>query len=1132
MIAINKLKEEDVKRLTKDQKSSIETEGRIIISASAGSGKTSTMVLKILTLLTNGKHLKDMLIVVYNEAAAAELKQKLYNKLVDMISDPNVEDSIANKLVEEVQDIEFCQISTIHAFCRSLVKENFTELGISPLFDILDEQKEAKLKDDALNKVFASYPENDETFSDILEIFSNQRKEDNLKSNILGLYQTYYIQPDKDGFKEQIKKCYECDIKDSYFVSYLFANYKKIIECYSSKINDAYNAIKDSQQEQYKYNFVNDIEMCDYLLRSNNLFNLCEAAYNYPEYERRKFSKNQKDPMLVDIQDNMLIGEKCSKELKSFVPKLAAIYLKKDTLLKAHIQNKKYIDKFIEILEKVHEEFMRLKQEENKYTFDDLLHFAIELIKNKQGGLDKYEYVFVDEYQDVSPLTAYITNAFVDKNSFLVGDVKQSIYGFNLADPTIFLNREDEYKNNGDTAISFNRNFRSRKKVLSFVNDVFSAIMTKSNADIDYYNDAKFELDGVKEGGEVEIHILHKPAELKAKADGKALDKIYDITQDNSFEDDANDDNIEGKFIANKIKNLVEDVNYIHDENDNPVRIKYSDIAILFMSRNSTSNKIISAIKDENIPVDDSTFTIDKNNPEYELVTLLRVIDNPKQDIYLAGYMLSFFGGYSEEELVKIASNNSGSTFYDKVVQASTKKDALGMKLSNTLKTLEEYRIKASFKNVTDLMNGIVSDFSYDAYLIHSGMSDVNSLKTFINGKINRKGDSLSEFINDYSKNEKNNSASASSNAVKVSTFHAFKGLECPIVFIANITGKFNTLDKKKDLLFTGNGNIGMQYFDLINKTKDDSISSIALTEIITSKIQKERMRLLYVALTRAKERMYITGMGGKDSGEAVPNIIVASNNLDFIRQAKCFGSHNISIQHEEYSVINDTKEEEINDDIDPKVVDGIKESQSFVYPYEIDTHLGMKYGVSSLVSDTDGIQYVYESSADVGTIYHKVMQNIDYSTSSIKGIEAEFNRFVEENTIAKEDLDKVDKSLILQCLQQDFMKEALKASKVGKTEAEKKFTMYIEANKVSNKKEFQSNEKVLVQGIVDLFIDGDEPMIVDFKYSNLTDAFSIDTYRKQLLLYKTAMEGLIGRKINKVLLYSFKNGKKIYIEE
>ncbi|MCQ2409922.1 MAG: PD-(D/E)XK nuclease family protein, partial [Clostridia bacterium] len=211
---------------------------------------------------------------------------------------------------------------------------------------------------------------------------------------------------------------------------------------------------------------------------------------------------------------------------------------------------------------------------------------------------------------------------------------------------------------------------------------------------------------------------------------------------------------------------------------------------------------------------------------------------------------------------------------------------------------------------------------------------------------------------------------------------------------------------------------------------------------------------------------------------------------------------------------------------------DEITEYQRFEYPYAVSTKLGMKFGVSSLISDTDGTQYIYESKANIGTSYHKVMQYIDYAVSTVEGVEDAFREFVKEGTMTEEEVAQVDPSLIIMCLKQDFIRKAYEAELKLRRHREEKFIMYVPANSVSEKEEFSTEDKILVQGIVDLFIEGDdEKILVDFKYSDLTDSLLVERYTRQLKLYKMALEGKLGQKVDKIMLYSFKTGNTMIIE-
>lgn len=1127
---LDMFREEDGSLLvTESQAQAILQDGHILVSASAGSGKTSTMIKKIIHLIANGKSLKDMLIVVYNESAAAELKEKLHEALFKMASKKGLSIDEKKKYRKELDEMEFASIGTIHAFCSSLIRENFEKVGVSPRFTVLDEEEHNVYMDKALNNVFDKYSEEkDELFADLGEIFLQQRKEDNIKANIIKLYKRMDIQPNKDVIVNTIHNCYD-SFENSEFLKVLANYYKNVLIRAQVVLQNVYETLTKTVQKKYETKVFTYIDICKSIAGKDDIFAMIEEKKHREEDIAMSASIIKKDGGENDVD----LVEYCKDVInntKAIFNELASIGDMKDKLENMHEQNAKYVFKMLEITQAFDAELEKLKKEDDALSFNDLLHKVVELLDNYSEDIEKFDMVFVDEYQDVNPTQEYIIEHLLKDNSFMVGDIKQSIYGFNLADPTIFLARQNRYEKGEGIPIYFNRNFRSTKNILSAVNDIYSIIMTAKSADVDYKGTSKFELDDVESGGAVELHLFPKKQDnLKEFADG-----IYDITTHKKVEAAETGAHREGKWIASKIRELVGHVKV--DGKADSAYIKYSDIAILFRARGASAERIIEVLKNEGIPLDESYFATEESNPEKDLISFLRVIDNPRQDIPFAGYLLSFFGGYNETELAKIALE-SGPCFYDKFLNYSLRDDALADKAKKTIKDLDTYITKASFKSVSDLMGGIVTDYSYEAYLMHNGAGDVYGLKAFISNVQAYDYQSLGEFLEDYISDSKSTSGVGGADAVVLSSFHKFKGLEIPVTFVADLDYDFSSNDYKGDMYTYGKGYVGLSFFNLEDKTKEDSISKMAVKSMILENQLKEEMRLMYVALTRAKRYLYMSANLSQSTydrslfGEDVKPI---KSCFDLLIQAKYEGGCDLLTFVHDDEITPSILPSDDEKTFDKDMVERIRNSQKDEYKYSVATKLAMKFGVSSVISKDDVDARVYEDKADLGTIYHKVMEHIDYYASSIEDVEKEFDRFVSEDIMPREDLDKVDKNAILNCLNSSVMQIARKYESKLRCHREQKFMMYKPAKDLSSDAEFDTDDRVLVQGVVDLFIDGDdgEKIIVDFKHSNLTDPKQRQKYKRQLNLYKMAIEGKHGIKVDKTILYSFITCDEINTEE
>ncbi len=1104
------LKKDGKLLLTDDQKSAVLAKGKVLVSAAAGSGKTSTMVQRIMLMVAEGIPMRDMLILVYNTSAADELRERLHHELFDRACSSRGE--MRERYRGELDELPFCRICTIHAFCNNFIRENFEKTGLSPTFEVLDEQAHNAYKNAALDSVFDEYSKDgDEQFGDIVEMFSQARKEENLRANIIKLHSLIEIQPDRNDFEKKVEACFS-DFGNSEFMSVLKAYYCGFFSEAERRLGEISERLCDTSLEKYKSAVAVAAVLCKEITAAETFREMCALACGYEKPDLGKRVKIQDFEKRVSDEAKVYLDE--VREAAEELAQVAEDFCKFEQY---HKQNAVYVRKIIELTRRFDEELKKAKRQDNVLSFEDLQKCTVDLLKEYPQLGNAYGAVFVDEYQDVNPTQEFIISSLVKGECFMVGDVKQSIYGFRLADPTIFLSRLETYKNGGGTAIDFNRNFRSARAILHFVNSVFNVVMTQESADVDYKNTSAFELDGTPADGYVRVHIF-----TDKKSEKKTAGGLYDITAHDGGDDGISASRYEGRFIANEIKTLVGHA-VVGDR-----KMEYGDIAVLFRSRSKGASLIVEQLKSAGIPVDEGVFGKSDTRPERELVCMLQTIDNPRQDIPLAGYLLSFFGGYSEAELAVIAARD-GDCLYDKVLECAEEGGALAEKIRRTLVELDGYRIKASFKSTADLMSGILSDYCYDAYIAKSGETDVFGLKAFIACAAARDGISLGKFLQDYGDGAESKAVSGGGNRVRVSTFHSFKGLEIPVVFVADAAYGFNY--DSGDMTAFGKGYIGLKYFDFQNKFKYGTLSRLAVAKLGKVQCIKEEMRLFYVALTRAKQLMYVTAsVSAKKSAEfgTVRRIGGASCDLDFISAAVCDGSADVPvIKHgaEDFEETVADKSRRVLPS-EPRMVEAIMRGREHVYQYGEATSLAMKYSVSSIDGQDDAAIRVYEEAANEGTAYHKVMQFIDLFAEGRQAVECELSRMVGENILTEEERACVDAEVIEKCMSSEVIKLAREAALAGKCLRERSFMMYKPANEVHEK--FTSSDKVLVQGVVDLFIDGGKKVLVDFKYSRLDDAKLAEKYKNQLYLYKTAIESAITAEIDRTVVYSFRSGSVI----
>ncbi len=1157
--------------LTKEQERAIKAKGLVMVSASAGSGKTHTMLERIIHLIDEGVSLDKMLILVYNEANASELREKIRGKLFEMACESIGEKAEVYR--KQLDEIAFSTICTIHAFCRSALKKNFEAIGINPDFDILDETAHKVYINKALDKTIEEYAENgDDKFLEMLSIFESKRTEENIRDNVVKLYERMDVQSSLEDFINAIKDNYSSRQKfDDIIWNRAIDKFHKIVAVARS----IYPVIEKENVKGYIKRFCDIFDMEAY-------FDSRDAKNIREKFEEIKSQR----PTIKKELSVATTAKKCSSSAKDLMEEISILYADNNYCNKVFEQNKAYVEKLVEITLHFKETLEKMKESDNVMSFSDLEHGAVKLINNGVDIGEDYDYVFVDEYQDVNGAQEYIIKHLVKKEAFMVGDVKQSIYGFRLSNPEIFLARQDYYENHQEDGIIeapifFKDNFRSDNAVLKFVNDIFDYAMTVESAGVNYTKEGRFNEVSKEERreGKVEVHIFEDEDNETKDAEG-----LYKLQEHSNAEKVKSAEEQEGEFIAKKILELRSSACFTlkkkkPDDKDKR-QLDWDDFAILFRGRNRVSNTIIEVLKRNGIPVDEGSFAKENDPAETEFVNMLQVIDNPRQDYALAGYMLSYLGGYTEDELnvivqyaKEVQSQEQGKKrvpldLYDKVLMCGKLADDLADKINKTLATLKGYRVVGSYMSVKGLVERIIADTGYDAYLYSKSEAIGNSFNSYLKS-ISEDSVTLSKYLREYKEGGRETKGrTEGGDRVQVSTMHSYKGLEKPVIFLPGSNFVPTKITKEKhikssdgvtlpDLSLDANGAIGMSYFDVDGRMKDsNTVSNKAIQILSFEKEHREEMRLLYVALTRAQKNMYITGTcstkEGKDrlpfNVENVSKKFVCEpfesemNLLSYVFTAinrgtltDCNLTLHPSRQEKAEAQCSQPFYEIIGEKtaFEKELAKAIENAQNFKYAHDDETRFSMKYSVTAINAEEmkdlsptfptheDDAHDEYDVSiTTVGTTYHKIMEHIDFALDNLADVTSAIDKMVEDGIITADLRAIVKDHEVLSALMNPIIKECAGE----RCYHEQPFVMYVPAKDVFDNT--NSTDKVLVQGVIDLLVDGKKKYIIDFKYSSLSSAEARERYKKQLNLYKMAYKVSFGKEIDKIVLLSLKNGE------
>lgn len=1136
---------------TKDQEKAInEFGGKIIVSAAAGSGKTAVLSQRVIKHIASGISISELLIVTFTNMAAGEMKQRIKkNILKEYQKNPN-----NTFLKDQISLTDVSDITTMDAFYNKLVKENFEKLGIKKDYGILSNEEELVLKERVVKDVMEGGFNNVENYLDLLYNFSSYNVS-LIKNTIFKVSNFLNTLPFKDEFIKKMisyyeddndfyKKCLINQIKDK-MRSYLLA-YDNITDALSS--DDLFSKVYE--------NALKEKNMISNFLLIDNFDDLSSNIRSF-SFDTLRTPKGAKD-------DPIIISYKMIRDdLKGYVKK----DLNELCFINEEVYNKEKkrmhgLTKALTYVVKAFDDaLINEKRKINKYSFSDIAHFVIELlIKDGEKtplaiNLSKrYKEILIDEYQDTNNLQNVIFSAISNdnKNLFIVGDVKQSIYKFRSAAPEIFNNdKNSAFKDKFPKLITLSKNFRSRKEVLDFCNFIFSNTMSNSFGEVNYDAD----------------EMLYLGASFNNKND---LDEeVYLIDgnkKDTDEEDDLTKTQKEAILVANKVKEMLDSGYMIYDNKKNIDRkITENDIVILLRSlKNSNVFKDALVKRGISVYMDSSLEYFD--NYEVKLViNLLKVIDDPYDDGALLSVLNASFTSFSLDYIADLKASYNDKYLYDKLVR---KNDDLSHSFINKLSELKEYSLNNSIASTLSMVYK-----AFDVINVLSALNDGNKRKKnlvqMVNHAVNFEKDdkkSFHEFVcylNDVILNKaslEGVNPLSSSNNVLITTIHKSKGLEYPVVILSETGKNFNFKDLKEEVLISDDAGLCFNLKDLDYNLKYETIPVMVFKENEMSKMLSEELRILYVALTRAKEKIIITGFSNNlgnlvlkaaskmGDDDLVSNLYLkkARNYLDILMP--CLLRYNKNHDLRSYSALSpktfaseakmkvnivdassiDEKEflekEKVKKDIFD--YDWYKTLQKYHYDY---APIPKYVSVSDIKNDkhflrtpsfmTDGIKGSY-----VGTLYHKILELLPVKKYTVKTLNDYLNNLIFVGKISKEDLKLIKKEKIFSYLTSPLYDEVINADKVYK-----EYQVNFKIPSSYYDKTLKSGN-ILTSGVIDLlFLSSNCYYIVDYKTDDVEDINElVNRYKVQLDLYEIAIKEKFNAKSIRKFIYSIKLNKFI----
>lgn len=1038
---------------TTEQQQVIDLRNRnILVSAAAGSGKTAVLVERIVKIITDKNHPVDidhLLIVTFTNAAAAEMRERIGNAIEKALDEQPGDEHLLRQLTL----IHNAQITTIDSFCLYVVRNHFHEIDLEPNFRIGDEGELKLLREDVLGKVLEqNYEEPSEAFSNFVEGYASGRTDAALNEMILQLYEFSRSYPWPEKWLDSFVGIYRIENREELdraeWLAPLTQNIRFVLKDCEQLLKQALAVTQqDDGPDMYEKAVRSDLEKYESL---SKLTSFCElsGALSDIKYDRLASSRGfEGDP------DKLELVKSLREQAKDVVKKLCKQYFfcSPEMMIEQLERTEPMLEEVVRLTKQFADEFAAAKRRKNLVDFHDVEHFALQILvdeetekakKTAEEFRDTFEEIMIDEYQDSNEVQETLLRSISreergENNIFMVGDVKQSIYRFRLARPELFMKKYDSYSLEESTTqrIDLHKNFRSREEVLTCTNDIFYKIMARSLGNVEYDAEAALYPGASYPAMPVQENPVGEKAAEDEKVSGKQIngftpeillaDSNDELLEDTELSDKKT---LEAKIVAEEIRHLMK-TQPVTDKATGELRAaRYSDIVILLRSLSGWADSLVEVLNGNGIPAHTVSSTGYFSTVEVQTVlSMLRLLDNPRQDIPMAAVLRSPMAGLTDEELAVLRLEDGSVPFHEAVLElaeglyeedgkkeisdseadseadqkqgrnADGKKEddietTAHRKLLKFYKKYRQLRQLVPDTPIHELIEIILRETGYGHYVaaMPAGSRRTANLNMLLEKaaayeKTSYKGlfhfvryiDELQKYDVDFGEADM---VGENEDVVRIMSIHKSKGLEFPIVIVSGMGKNFNKQDTRSKMVLHPELGIGLDYMDGKKRIKSPTIAKKAIAKQIELENLGEELRVLYVALTRAKEKLILTGTL-KDAAEKLEfyrqqaNLSKAADRplsyltregasgyLDWILPAVLsYGDkYPVRIVEAAELVLDEVENQlEQNENLterigeikaaDPQLVGQLKQRFSQRYPYQTDILRKNKYSVSEL---------------------------------------------------------------------------------------------------------------------------------------------------------------------------------------
>ena len=1143
---------------TTQQQQAIDERGKnILVAAAAGSGKTAVLVERIKKQVTEeGVSIDNMLIVTFTNAAASEMREKIRKAIRAKAKE-------VPELKKQLDLLPGASISTFHAFALDVIKHFFYLIDLEPGFSICDDAQSVVIKEDAIDELIESrFEEDSEEFYEFLDWYGSEHDLDKVKSIINRTYTALQALP--EPFETFDKKVAELSLTpDEYKRTRAMALMDDIV---FFDLLDALNYLEEAERLISSSGLTNmakkirpEIEAHKSMLEmaeSGNYDAIGVIMEAFPKVVMRTSGLERES--YAEISDIVKALRNNAKALRNDLqsafftaPMIGQFNDINDLSDKAKTLQGLLID-FDRI-------FKEKKAEKGLIDFNDIEHYCLEILSDPRAAeyyRDKYSYIFIDEYQDTSLLQeAIIDRIKREDNLFMVGDIKQSIYKFRLAEPEIFKRKYNDFAKCTDgksIKIDLNRNFRSKPAILSGINRLFGPIME------DYNNDAKLypgiEYEG-KYSFEPECVVI----------DMSTLDEADEAVQE------LESDELEALEICSIIKeNLGKE--YYDSKKCQVRKIEYRDIVILMRSVKSHADTYYQVLKAQGIPlfVDDNDGYFDTMEINI-FMNLLSVLDNKYQDVPFISVLRSEIFGFSTDELARIRACHKKDSYVTAFRIFAEEQDDMAdlqKKCRSVFDKLERWKGLAMAMPLPKFIWKLMLESGY--YIIMGAMpsgtqrqANLRALVDKAENFANSGQTSLYSFMQYIDMVKKNDIKTGQvkllgekDDVVRLMTIHKSKGLEFPMVIVSGMSRKLMYGKSDEKVLFHKDVGLGMFKEDPKQHLENKTLPYNIIMRQVHREEYEEQIRVLYVALTRARDILYMTGtvrdalkfMRGKEIG--VRSDSTYFNLLSILPPCDIISCSELKLPDDEDALKRGVISDMLAGAPDEELAQKVKAKLDYEYPFEYARKIRPKYSVSSLNAASHGRTSAAASGeihltepafmqenkamtgAEKGTVYHGIMERLDFSRAQKEGrkyIESMAEAFVRDGIFLQNEIEAVDFERIERFFGSEMGQRCVRAFEGGRLRREEPFDLKLQMD----------GEDIVVQGIIDCYFEENGKIILlDYKTNWIDESKPFeeeekrlrDTYKTQLEKYGEALTKASGKPVTESYLYLFSAGRLIEV--